>query len=113
VALWSARGRLPADTDPRAPVTLRHWPNMTQLLTVAPFLRIAALWSRRPLSIEQTAQTLAIEDRYVCAFYSGCHCLGLVQTEFTDTAQHPVVPMNNAGERQGLLRRILNHLRVA
>ncbi|MES9827994.1 MAG: hypothetical protein ABW201_07010 [Candidatus Thiodiazotropha sp.] len=113
VTLWSARGRLPLNTDIHAPVHLRQWPNLTRLLSISPFLRIAALWSRTPLSLLQTVDALGMEARYVCAFYSACHNLGLVQLQTIPGGEEMVQTQKAEPSRKGLLGRILNHLRAA
>lgn len=113
VTLWSARGRLPVGTDINSAIGLQHWPNMTRLLTIPQFLRVAALWVRSPLTLAKTVETLGVEARYVCAFFSACHALDLTLIE-TATAS-PEVPAVSVAKspRPGLLGRILRRLRVA
>ncbi|MEL0583518.1 MAG: hypothetical protein AAES65_01380 [Candidatus Thiodiazotropha sp. (ex. Lucinoma kazani)] len=113
VTLWSARGRLPLNTDIHAPVLLRQWPNLTRLLSIPPFLRIAALWSKTPLSLAQTVDTLGMEARYVCAFFTACHTLGLANLQSIPQGEEMVQMGNAEPSRKGLLGRILNHLRAA
>lgn len=71
------RGRLPEDTDVHAPVYLRAWPNFTRLPRLPDAMRIAAVWTRTPLSLLRTADTLAIPQRHVFAFYAACWSAGL------------------------------------
>jgi hypothetical protein len=114
VTLWSARGRLPLGTDIDTTIALRQWPNLTRLLAIPEFLRIAALWVKNPLSLSKTAELLNIEARYVCAFFSACDALEL--TQVLPTTGEAVVFDSNQEKSvapKGLLRRILRRLRVA
>jgi hypothetical protein len=117
VALWSARGRLPVGTDINAQVGLQHWPNVTRLLTIPQFLRVAALWAKRPQSLATTVDMLSIEARYVCAFFSACQVLGLTWMQTVSATPESEFANVNATTpapaRAGLLRRILRHLHVA
>jgi hypothetical protein len=114
VALWSARGRLPLGTDIDTTIALRQWPNLTRLLAIPQFLRIAALWVKTPLSLNKTTELLSIEARYVCAFYSACYALELIQVlPATDDAVVFDSNQNESVAPKGLLRRILRRLRVA
>jgi hypothetical protein len=71
------RGRLPEDTDVHAPVFLRAWPNLTRVPRLPDAMRIASVWTRTPLSLLRTADTLAIPQRHVFAFYAACWSAGL------------------------------------
>jgi hypothetical protein len=115
VALWSARGRLPVGTDIDAQVGLQHWPNVTRLLTMPQFLRIAALWVRRPQSLAATVDMLSIEARYVCAFFSACQALNLtwIQAAAGNSDMESAIVDAPTPARTGLLRRLLRHLRVS
>ena len=77
VALWTYRGRLPAETQVDKRVYLIHWPNLTRLHPVPEAMRIAALWSEQPMTLGYTATTLGVPQRYVFAFYSAAHTIGL------------------------------------
>ncbi len=79
-ALWTYRGRLPAGTVPTQKIYLDHWPNLTRLAEVPHGLRIAALLCRQPMTLGFTAETLRIPQRYVFAFYSAAHTIGLAGT---------------------------------
>ncbi|MGD8912440.1 MAG: hypothetical protein PVJ68_06835 [Candidatus Thiodiazotropha sp.] len=114
VTLWSARGRLPLGTDIDTTIVLRQWPNLTRLMAFPHFLRIAALWVKTPLSLNKTTELLNIEARYVCAFFSACYALELIQ--FLSTTEDAAALDSNQKESvapKGLLRRILRRLRVA
>lgn len=114
VALWSARGRLPVGTNIDAVVRLQQWPNLTRLMAIPQFLRMAALWSKSPSPLKKTVELLNIEARYVCAFFSACCALELTHT-LAATVNQDVVPghMPNSAAPGGLLRRLLKRLRVA
>ncbi len=114
VTLMSSRGRLPLGTNIDSVIELKQWPNMTRLLAIPQFLRIAALWTKSPSPLNKTVEALNIEAHYVRAFFSACFALELIHVLSTsddheithNTPKHDVA-------RQGLLGRILRRLRVA
>jgi hypothetical protein len=113
MALWSSKGRLPEDTDPNAPIYIRYWPNLTRLTLTPHAMRIAALWSRQPRSLFNTAEELRIPQRYVFAFYSAAHSLNLVgmtrrAVDFT-FAPEPL----QASRYRAVLSRLLNRLHLS
>ncbi len=112
MALWSSRGRLPAETDPNAPVYIRYWPNLTRLTLTPHAMRIVALWRRQPRSLFNTAEELKIPQRYVFAFYTAASSLNLAgisrrAVDFTFTPE-PV----QASRYRTLFLRLLNRLRA-
>jgi hypothetical protein len=113
ITLWSARGRLPLGTNIDTTITLRQWPNLTRLLAIPQFFRIAALWANSPFPLRKTAEKLNIESRYVCAFFSACYALDLTQSLSTNEGS---VDLDRNQKRSSaprrLLRRILRHLRL-
>ncbi|MES9941376.1 MAG: hypothetical protein ABW104_19305 [Candidatus Thiodiazotropha sp. 6PLUC2] len=113
ITLWSSRGRLPKGASTNVAVGLRQWPNLTRLFSIPEFFRIAALWSKTPLSIARTVDTLNIEYGYVCAFFSACHALDLIQVHDADYIQS--VSENSDSRKvlkSGILRRLLRRLRA-
>lgn len=113
VTLWSSRGRLPMGASTNVAVGLRQWPNLTRLFAIPEFVRIAALWSTTPLTIPRTVDTLNIDYGYVCAFFSACHALDLLQIHDTDYIQG--VSKDNVSKKDsksGILRRLLRRLRA-
>ncbi|MEJ2590777.1 MAG: hypothetical protein P8178_05130 [Candidatus Thiodiazotropha sp.] len=113
VALWSARGRLPVGVDMNSKIGLQHWPNLTRLANIPPFLRVAALWVKYPLTLAGTAETLGIEVRYVRAFFSACHALELTRIQAAAAGPGLAVADSGKSPRTGLLGRLLRRLRVA
>lgn len=110
VALRTSRGRVPSGTDFERPIHLRHWPNMTRMLITPHTLRIAALWMKAPNSLIKTAQIMKIPQRYVFAFYSAVHAIGLVgPAQQADITPIGSVQSNQPGNR-GVFTRILNRL---
>lgn len=77
LTLIACRGRFPLGTDPHAPVVLKSWPDLTRLQAIPHASRIAALWHRTPNSLLGTAKMLDIPQRFVFAFYSATHLMGL------------------------------------
>lgn len=113
ITLWSARGRLPAGTDIKNPIALRQWPNLTRLVAIPQFLRIAALWVKMPLPLGKTAEHLDIDVRYVCAFFSACYALNLTQSlSAADGKVVSTFDQVRSSAPKRLLRRILRHLRL-
>ncbi|MCB1875137.1 MAG: hypothetical protein KDH88_04100 [Chromatiales bacterium] len=108
LALWSARGRVPAGTRLDEVVHLKRWPNLTRLLTVPQFARIAALWLHQDVSLRDTSRVLGMESRFVGAFYSACLALDLVASTRPQTVELVEQPKPSA--KRGLLGRILRHL---
>ncbi len=77
VALWTARGRVPQTTPLDAPVYLRHWPDLNELLVTPDAIRIAALWLNHPINLMALAERLHIPQRHVFSFYAACAAIGL------------------------------------
>ncbi len=112
LAVRTARGRIPAGTDLRAPVYLYHWPNLSRLLPVQHGLRIAALWTRYPVSLMEAATILNIRPKYLFSFYSAASAIGLIGHKSRTEGDHePPQPPPQQHEHQGLLRKILSRLR--
>lgn len=113
VALWASRGRLPRGTHLGHPVRLRCWPNLTRLAVPPEAMRIAGLWSRGSISLRDTVHVLGIPQRYVFAFYSACHALGLVE-QFAIPAMRlappPADPAQVTPPMRGLFKRLLGKL---
>lgn len=114
VTLWSSRGRLPMGTSTKVAVGLRQWPNLTRLLAIPEFIRIAALWTKSPISISRTVDTLNIKYGFVYAFFSACYALDLIQVHEAGLDQSvSEIKVPKKDSNPGLLRRILRRLRVA
>ena len=111
LSLMAARGRVPIDTDLNAKVKLTHWPNLTRLQTFPNAMRIASLWSRRPISLLESASVLGIHQRYVFAFYSAVRAIGLVATQPPENRERENTPDRPVKRHRNLFRKILAHLR--
>jgi hypothetical protein len=109
-ALRASRGRVPVGTDLNTPVFLRRWPNMTRLKLFPHAMRIAALWIYEPHSLVDTAAALAIPQRYVFAFYSAVHAIGLADISKRDVDTFFEATPIQKNKRRGLLGRIMRHL---
>ncbi len=77
VTLLTARGRVPLGTPLGAPVFLRHWPDLNELLVPPYAMRIAALWLNHPIDLISLAERLDIPQRHVFSLYSACSAIGL------------------------------------
>ena len=115
LALWAARGRLPRGTPLEHPVFLRWWPNFTRLDVSPSALAISALWSRQPHSLALTVDMLHVPQRWVFAFYSAAHAIGLaaISHRAVDQMTLPTPPRPTVERRAGFLGRVLGHLKLA
>ncbi|HFC54193.1 MAG TPA: hypothetical protein ENJ43_07140 [Gammaproteobacteria bacterium] len=113
LAVRTARGRIPAGTDLRAPVYLHHWPNLSRLLPVQHGLCIAALWTRHPVSLMEAATILNIPPKYLFSFYSAASAIGLIGHKARSEGDHepPSPSLPRQHEHRGLFRKILSRLR--
>jgi hypothetical protein len=111
LALWASRGRLPSGTRLNQPIYLRRWPNFSRLVVTPYALAIAALWTKHPRSLMDTANSLDIPQRYVFAFYSAANAVQLAgeTRRAVDTLLEP--PMIERAKHRGLFSRLLNRLR--
>ena len=112
LALWGARGRLPKGVPLDTPVFLRWWPNFTRLDVTPSALAIAALWSREPRTLIDSAKVLRIPQRWLFAFYSAAYALNLagVTRRSVDMMLVPQ-PLPPKEKPQGILGRVLDKLR--
>ncbi len=110
ISLCMSRGRVPKGTDLTAPVFLCRWPNMTRLLIFPHAMRIAALWIHKEHSLVDTSVVLGIPQRYVFAFYSAAHAVGLagVSRRNADTLFEPLPAQKNT--KRSLFGKILSSL---
>jgi hypothetical protein len=113
LALGASAGRVPQGTHPGGLCALRERPDFARLAPPPGSMSIAALWTRRLITIEDTARTLQIPLREVCNFYSAAHAVGLI-TPVADvgpaaSAVRSVAP----SPRPGLLQRVFERLHVA
>ncbi len=77
VALWTSRGRLPADTNLQLPVYLSEWPNFSHVEAFPHAMQITALLIKQPMTLHGIASTLGIPQRYAFAFYSATKALSI------------------------------------
>ncbi len=113
LAVRTARGRIPVGTDLRAPIYLKHWPNLSRLMPIHHGLRIAALWANQPVSLMETATIMNIAPKYIFSFYSATNALGLVEQGVTSSGDEGPSPVSSQQEHEhrGLFRKILARLR--
>ncbi|WP_069471625.1 hypothetical protein [Candidatus Marithrix sp. Canyon 246] len=111
IALWTARGRLPADTDLNKPVILRNWPNFTRLIKTPYALKIAAFWISNPHSLVETARILDIPQRYVFAFFNAAHAIRLASTNSNfEASSSTTANVAKKHAKRGLFQLILTKL---
>ncbi|PKM13164.1 MAG: hypothetical protein CVV13_02775 [Gammaproteobacteria bacterium HGW-Gammaproteobacteria-3] len=112
LACWTSKGRYPEPFDIERPFYLKHWPNFTRLLVTPHALRIAALLIEKPRTATNIARTLHIKPEYVFVFISAAAALGLLG-QAARNADIEVAPQAlKPDKKQGLLRRIINKLRL-
>lgn len=109
LAIWTARGRVPEGTDLDQAVRLIHWPNLTRLMVIPAFLRIAAFWSKSHRSLFATASSLSLKQKYVFSFYSACCALNLAHVDL-ENSMTPSVSFAGSIKRRSIFGRILAHL---
>jgi hypothetical protein len=115
VALWTSRGRLIEGIHVHTPLHLRHWPNLTRLAPTPEAMRIAALWTRSPVSLWLTVRMLNVPPQHIFDFIAASYGIGIL--ELPEVNPETLVPMNPAPttssqpqtekERGGLLSRLL------
>lgn len=112
VALWSSRGRVPIGIDLNQPLYLLRWPNLTRLLMIPQFIRIAALMMITPHSLLDLSDILKVKHQYVFAFFSAVAALGLAgkANRQADTLIAPQKPVPN--KHSSFLGRIMSRLRA-
>ncbi|HYE37696.1 hypothetical protein [Methylocaldum sp.] len=115
MAIWTSKGKLPADVSLEHEVTLKYWPNLTRFLLIPHTMRIAALLHHSPHTACEAARILGIRQQYVFAFISATHALGLIEqqpkqqiarAEFQPSAKPEP-------ERTSFLGKILKHLKMS
>lgn len=110
LALKTSRGRVPVGTDFYAPVKLIRWPNFARNAITPHSFRIAALWSKSPTSLLDTANILDIPLQYVFVFYSAALTTNLV--EYCSTNGRNETPKQYTAEhaQRNIFRVLLNRL---
>lgn len=120
--LLASRGKVPVGTDLNAPVTMKHWPNLTRLEAfpraprIDSSVRIAACLCRESVSLATLARVLKIPQRFVFAFFAAASALDLIvystdpETTIPNRATFPPSD-SGASENHNLFKRILSHLR--
>lgn len=112
VTLMTARGRLPLGTPLDAPVFLRHWPDLNELLVTPDAMRIAALWLNHPIDLISLAERLDIPQRHVFSFYSACHALRLAGPAKRASDNLVEAPQLDTRGMRGLINRLGEKLRL-
>ncbi len=78
-AFYAAQGRLISGTTVYDSLLLKHWPNLAHLPHTPDFLRLSALFSRRPHSLEEARQLLGVSLEDAATFYSAAHASGAIK----------------------------------
>ncbi len=112
LAIWTSKGRYPANLDIEQPIFLKKWPNMTRLVVTPHALRISALLIKGPRTMLNIAEILNIKPQYVFVFVSACQALDLLgqAKRLEDQVVAPAEIQQT--QSSGLFRKILNKLRT-
>ncbi len=111
LALWAARGRLPAGTNLDQPIKLKHWPDITQYVFFPHAVKMAAVWSKHALSIKEIIDKLKIPQRYVFSFYVACQAIDMFDCGKVAAPVHITQSEVEATNKKvGTFKRILTHL---
>lgn len=78
-AFYAAQGSLISGTTVYDSLLLKHWPNLAHLPHTPDFLRLSALFSRRPHSLEEARQLLGVSLEEAATFYSAAHASGAIK----------------------------------
>lgn len=78
-AFHAAQGRLINGTTIYDSLLLKHWPNLAHLPHTPDFLRLSALFSRRPHSLEEARQLLGVSLEDAATFYSAASASGAIK----------------------------------
>ncbi len=113
LAVRTSRGRVPKGTDFNMPIRLLRWPNFTRTSATPHALRIAALWSKQPMSLLQTAEALAIPLHYVFVFYSAALSLDLITIASTTTEKAPQAKPVKPHKHHNIFQFLLKKMRSA
>lgn len=116
MAIWTSKGKIPADISLQDEVTLKYWPNLTRFLLIPHTMRIAALLHHGPHTVCEVAQILGIRQQYVFAFISAAHALRLIEQRPKQQAAReelPTPPAKPEPERMSFLGKILKHLKMS
>lgn len=113
LAIRTSRGRVPKGTDFNLPIRLLRWPNFTRTTATPHAMRIAALWTKQPMSLLSTAEALAIPLNFVFLFYSATIALGLVSIESTNMGKKPEPSPVKLHKNHNIFQFLLKKLRSA
>jgi hypothetical protein len=108
-ALCASQGRLLKGCRRDDVVLLKHWPNLTRLMTTPNAVRIAALLTRYPTSVSLAYRLLKIPVDELNEFYSAAHAAGWAvavnrKPEITDESE--LKPHRHRGLLSLILSRI-------
>ena len=109
LALWTARGKLPERVNVEQPVSISRWPNLTRDLASPYAMPIASLLYQYPTTIPGLCRELGIPQRYVFAFVSAAHAIGILdQSDQAEPAPEARPEANSA--KKSLFQRILGRI---
>ena len=113
VALLTSKGRIPDSVDPRRPVQLRRWPNLTRLTLPPHAMRVAAILHQTPITPFEAAKRLGIRQQYVFAFFNAAYALGLIVHAAETPRATPPAASQHSAAKVSLLKKILNRLKLS
>ena len=110
LAIAASAGRVPEGVTVDRPCLLRDWPNFTRLTTTSGAMGIAALWTREPATLMDTARVLQVPLTQVCTFYSAAEAIGLIVAPEGLVAAPAASASTRPSPHRGLLRRVFDKL---
>lgn len=111
IAIWTSQGRAPKGVDLNKPVYLRHWPNITRLVTIPHTMRIVTLLIDKPQTLPLISRVLRVPHTHVFSIFSAAYAIGIADTASrdADTLIQPDPPKKH--KHRGLFGKIMSKLR--
>ncbi|NOQ77155.1 MAG: hypothetical protein GQ475_05100 [Methylococcaceae bacterium] len=116
VALYTSRGRVPDFVDIEQAVPIVSWPNLTRLDLTPDALKLIAYWSSSPRSLQNSIDTLGVEQRYVFSLYTAMYVLGHVVMGADSEKEYDITTKVSTPlpeKTKGLLSRVVTKLKFA
>lgn len=107
VAVATSRGRLSKALRMHEPLTLQHWPNMTQYLEVPYSLQISSLLVSSAYTAQELCEQFGIPQRFVFSYLSALNAIGILVSGSSNKSSHTV---NDKRPLRRFFNRILERL---
>ncbi len=104
-AILASKGRVPKGTNLENTVTMKSWPNYSNLMVFRYVIQISSAWSNHQLSLIETAKQLEIPQRYVFTLYNAMHAI-----ECANISDKKIKSQKINRRNQSVLSKILSHM---